>query len=310
MKKDTYAKITDIVIEGLKKKGLNWFKTWVDDAGNEMLPVNHTTGNTYNGINTFILTMTAIQENYSSNEWLGYKQAVALGCKVPKGGTEIFYWIKLYHDKKTDKWLYETAFKKITKGMSQKEIQKRFTMTMSPKSHWVWHIEQVGLDPKHKPEPVQLNLDNDQIEIANAVYLNMKKKPTMSNGGNRAFYRPSAHHVQMPMLEQFKTSDDYYKTMYHELIHSTGHESILKRSGITSMSAHFGSESYSKEELIAEIGAMMLVSKTGLQPTDDVTNSQAYINGWCKHLKDNKKEVMMAASQAVKAVKYILNEKS
>ena len=180
-------------------------------------------------------------------------------------------------------------------------------MTMSPKSHWVWHIEQVGLEAKHKPEP-NYSYNNDQIEIANAVYSNMKNRPSMDNGGNRAYYRPSTHHVQMPMLEQFKTSDDYYKTMYHELIHSTGHESILNRSGITSRSAHFGSQQYSKEELIAEIGAMMLVSKTGLHPTDDVTNSQAYINGWCKHLKDNKKEVMMAASQSVKAVKYILGE--
>ena len=93
------------------------------------------------------------------------------------------------------------------------------------------------------------------IEQAEKVYGELypaKHKPTLGHGGDSAFYAPRRHHVQMPKPETFVTNDDYYKTLFHELVHSTGHEDILNR---LSKVAAFGSEDYSKEELVAEIGA-------------------------------------------------------
>lgn len=112
-------------------------------------------------------------------------------------------------------------------------------------------------------------------------------------------------HVNVPPMKDFPRVEEYYCTLFHELVHSTGHSSRLKRSGITSTTAHFGSEDYSKEELVAEIGASML---TGLSGFVDVTfdNSTAYIQSWLRNLKDDKTLIVKAASQAQKAIDYIL----
>jgi antirestriction protein ArdC len=108
-------------------------------------------------------------------------------------------------------------------------------------------------------------------------------------------------------MKDFRQVEEYYATTFHELTHSTGHASRLKRNGITSSTAHFGSEEYSQEELVAEIGASML---TGLAGFVDVTfdNSAAYIQSWLRKLKDDKTLIVKAASQAQKAVDYILGE--
>ncbi|OUB30704.1 hypothetical protein BK708_10340 [Bacillus thuringiensis serovar yunnanensis] len=106
-------------------------------------------------------------------------------------------------------------------------------------------------------------------------------------------------------MKDFPKVEEYYCTLFHEFIHSTGHSSRLKRDGITSATAHFGSEDYSKEELVAEIGASML---TGFAGFVDITfdNSASYIQSWLRNLKNDKTLIVKAASQAQKAVDYIL----
>ena len=133
----------------------------------------------------------------------------------------------------------------------------------------------------------------------------MRKKPSLAHGGNKAFYRPLSHSIQMPSQETFTTSDDYYKVFFHELTHSTGHESILNRGLVGS---HGNKTKYSKEELVAELGAMFLVGILDLNPKDSNDNSQAYINGWIKYLKNNPKEILSASSKSRKAIEYILNK--
>ena len=108
----------------------------------------------------------------------------------------------------------------------------------------------------------------------------------------------------MPKLETFVDSDSYYKVLFHELAHSTGHESRLNRSGINEV-ARWGDNTYAKEELVAEISAMYLVGLLGLNPKDSGNNSQAYIKGWCKHLEDEPKECVYAMQQATKVVEFI-----
>ena len=122
------------------------------------------------------------------------------------------------------------------------------------------------------------------------------------NRGDRAFYRPSSDSVTLPMMEQFKSIAEYYSTAFHELTHSTGHFSRLNRLE----KAVFGSETYSKEELVAEIGAASLMNEMGFETEESFRNSVAYIQNWLKALRNDKKMVISAAGKAEKAAKMIL----
>ena len=298
-KKDVYTKVSERIIEGLKTKGLKWFRPW-DNGG--CAPINNTTGKAYRGYNRFILSITASENGYAQNEWITYKQAQAKGGAVKKGekGTEIVFWNISFVDK--DGNFYRTRDAVIAAGLSMDDVKKVF----SPRLWNVFNIAQCDdIAPRRTPVKV---IKFSPIEEAEKVYnekYDADKKPTLGHGGDSAFYAPSRHHVQMPKQLNFISSDDYYKTLFHELVHSTGHESMLNR--LDKVSA-FGSEDYSKEELVAEIGSEFLVGITGINPKDNANNSQAYINGWIKKLEDKPKMALSACNQAMKAVDLILGE--
>ncbi len=108
----------------------------------------------------------------------------------------------------------------------------------------------------------------------------------------------------MPKLETFIDADSYYKVLFHELAHSTGHKDRLNRKTLLEVNK-WGDTTYAKEELVAEISAMYIVGLLGLEPKDNESNSQAYIKGWCKYLEDKPKECVYAMQQATKVVDYI-----
>jgi len=298
-KKDVYTEVSKRIINGLKTKGLKWFRPW---EGGGCTPINNTTGKIYQGYNYFILSITTSEKGYTHNEWTTYKQAQAKGGTVKKGekGTEIVFWNISFVDK--DGNFYRTKSDVLAKGLSMNDVKKIF----SPRLWNVFNIAQCdGIEAKRKPIKTD---EFSPIEEAEKVYnekYDAEKKPSLGHGGESAFYAPSRHHVQMPEKNTFISSDDYYKTLFHELVHSTGHESMLNR--LHKVSA-FGSEDYSKEELVAEIGSEFLVGITGLSPKDNEDNSQAYINGWIKKLGDNPKMALSACNQAMKAVDLILGE--
>ena len=119
----------------------------------------------------------------------------------------------------------------------------------------------------------------------------------------KAYYRPADDIVVLPKLSQFTSSQHYYATAFHELVHSTGHKDRLNRLTAT---AHFGNKEYSREELIAEIGSSILCNVTNIDTTDIMDNSAAYIQSWLKALKGDVNMVLVAAAKAEKAVEYIL----
>ena len=121
--------------------------------------------------------------------------------------------------------------------------------------------------------------------------------------GDRAFYRPSTDSITLPTLNQFAATAEYYSTAFHELTHSTGHSKRLNRLEKT---AFFGSEAYSKEELIAEIGAAALVNVAGLETAKSFRNTTAYIQNWLSVLKNDKRFIVSASGKAEKAVNLIL----
>ena len=109
----------------------------------------------------------------------------------------------------------------------------------------------------------------------------------------------------MPKMGTFKDSEGYYSTLFHEMVHSSGHKSRLNREGITGKN-RFGSKGYAKEELTAELGASYLKSQAGIS-MEHTENNAAYIQNWLKVLNEDKKFIVHASADAQKATDYILN---
>jgi antirestriction protein ArdC len=122
-----------------------------------------------------------------------------------------------------------------------------------------------------------------------------------------AWYKPGMDHINIPPMKDFLSIEEFYSTTFHEMLHSTGHKSRLNREGIVQLNK-FGSESYSKEELVAEIGANMLCSAAGIQ-NQIIDNSASYIQSWLNALNDDKTLLVKAGAQAQKGVDLILNTK-
>jgi antirestriction protein ArdC len=142
-------------------------------------------------------------------------------------------------------------------------------------------------------------------QIANAYGSHLE---ALRHGGNRAFYRPATDSIQMPEKQTFDSPEEYYSTLFHEFTHSTGHKSRLNRTGITE-THFFGDEIYSKEELVAEMGAAMLCGVIGIE-NKTIKNSASYIQSWLGKLKDDKKLVVHAAAAAQKAADFIIDVKA
>ena len=124
---------------------------------------------------------------------------------------------------------------------------------------------------------------------------------------NDAFYLPIQDYIQVPCKEQYQDIEEFYRTLFHEMIHSTGHKSRLNRSDIQGI-VRYGSEKYSKEELTAELGSAMIINILGIETEKSFKNSSGYIQDWLQVLKNDNKFIVSASSRAEKAVKYILNE--
>lgn len=299
-KKDIYEAINERVIAGLQKKGLNWFRPWNAGSGSgSFAPINNATGRAFNGLNVFILSQECAEMGYPHNEWITFKQAITKGGSVRKGqkSTPVIYWNIFFVD--ADGKFYKTAKQVADAGLTMSDVDKRF----SPRLHNLFNIAQCD-DIEPRRELVEPDGTFDPIERAEKVYEEFQGRPSLQHGGDRAYYSATRHHVQMPLAETFKAPQYYYNTLFHELVHSTGHKSMLKR--FEGKVAAFGSKDYSKEELVAEIGSQYLAAIVGINV--DVDNSQAYINGWISKLQSNPKMLVGAASLATKAVQRIIGE--
>ena len=292
--KNIYDKINDQVLEGLEKEGLNWFRPWKSGQANQ--PMNYSSGKFYKGFNIFMLNFEMVDKQYEYNQWMTYKQAQAKGGQVKTGetATDIYFYKVSYHNATTGKY-------SDTPTGDLNEWRKTFSMRYFK----VFNIAQTeGIEPLpvEEFEPTE-DQTNEMAKNLSTGYLE-RESITINPFGNSASYSPSRDHIEMPSLETFCDSDSYYKTLFHEMAHSTGHETRLKRATLMDVS-HWGDNTYSKEELVAEISAMYLVGILGLEPQDSTFNSQAYIKGWCKHLKDKSRECVNAMQQATKVVEFI-----
>jgi antirestriction protein ArdC len=218
---------------------------------------------------------------YGSPYWLTYKQATERGGYVRKGehGTRIVFW--KIGTRETEDADGDT--------IERKSILLRY--------YTVFNVEQCDGIPVPEAVPVV-----NPIEKCERIVRQMPNPPAMQQDG-RAWYRPSTDTVGMPSRSAFNSAEEFYSTLFHELTHSTGHTKRVGRDGSEKLNA-FGSEPYSKEELIAEMGAAMLCGVAGIE-RKTLSNSAAYLKSWIDVLKSDSHMVVSAASQAQKAADYI-----
>lgn len=275
-KLDVYDIITKKVIDRLEAGVVPWKMEWDASLG---VPRN-IEGRPYRGVNVFLLHATALEMGYQDHVWMTYKQAAAKGGQVRKGeeATVVIFWSII--EKETD----------------EGEIEQRFIL----RYYNVFNVAQVDGIEVEKPETVGEVAPLPTAEDLVALY---KDAPRIVHGGTRAVYRPSQDKVEVPKRENFVSSEAYYSTLFHELIHSTGHETRLSRPSVQAPT--FGSEAYSKEELLAEMGSAFLCAMSGISPAV-IDNQTAYISSWLSVLKDDKKMVIHAAGGAQRAVDYIV----
>ena len=168
----------------------------------------------------------------------------------------------------------------------------------------VFHIDQCeGIKAKHTQNLLNTASADETAEKVIAAYVAREGVSLDHAEGDAAFYQPATDRIVLPLLKQFAETAEYYGTAFHEIVHSTGH---MKRLARLDNTAFFGSESYSKEELIAEIGSAALVSHCGLETPQSFHNSAAYVQNWLTVLKNDKRFIVSAAGKAEKAVNYIL----
>jgi antirestriction protein ArdC len=282
---DPYQAITNQVIELLEAGTAPWRKPWNAATG---MPRSLTTDKVYRGINPFLLHMSALQHGFSSPYWATYKAIAERGGQVRKGekGTMIVFW-KQYLDK-------NEIDEKTGKP------KQRFVL----RTYKVFNTDQAdGLAvPEFAPAAAT---DHDPIaecETVIAGYL-AAGGPRVAHGHELAAYSQATDLLVMPDRSTFDTVEAYYSTYFHELTHSTGHKDRLARPDLLSF-AHFGDKHYSKEELVAEMGAAMLAGLTGIAPVT-LENSAAYLASWLKVLKSDSKLVVQAAAQAQKAADLV-----
>lgn len=283
--KDLYQEITDKIIAQMEQGVLPWVQPW--DSSHAAcavgLPSNASTQRHYSGINILILWGAVIDREFTSQNWLTFKQAKALGGTVRKGEHGQ---IVCYADRFTPQSEREQA------RVDGREAQAIPFL----KRYRVFNIDQCdGLpdDIMASPQPLP-----EREIIPRAEELAKASGSDIRHGGGRAFYSPLLDYIQLPPQPAFTDQINYYRTLFHELAHQVGHPSRLNRD----QTGSFGSKAYAREELVAEMGSAFICAALNIVPT---IRHADYLAGWLEVLKEDKRAIFRAASQAGKVAEYL-----
>lgn len=274
-----YAAITEKIIANLETAG-SWKKLWQIPS-----PVS-LNGHYYRGINRLILS----SDPYKSRVYGTFQQIRANGGKVRKGekATVVVFWKSSIHTNE------------VTQEQKMMFLLRYFHIFNTEQADF----DQQGIDKIAKLQNLVKEKHNESQVDAEQIILGFHNKPDIhfSDNDDRAYYSPIADMISVPKMKYFANVSEFYRTLFHELGHSTGHPKRLNRFDF--MSNRFGDEPYSKEELVAELCSSYLAEIAHLEL--NIRNSAAYISGWASKLRDNQKWILWAASRAEKAADYIL----
>jgi antirestriction protein ArdC len=290
---DTNKRITDNIIAMLDKGTVPWRMAW--KRRGQSIPLN-AWNRPYRGVNVFILAFTAQAMGYRSRYWMTFNQAQKAGGRVRAGekGTLVVFWT-----------LFEVEDKTSKTGKKRIPILRPFTVFNLDQTHDVKLTKRQAADlAESEADGITHEEFNDDAEAIISTYLAMDGAPSYNeDGSDRAFYSPAQDAITVPARSQYENLNEFYATVNHEFVHSTGHESRLKREGVMGFD-HFGSGTYAAEELVAEFGAAFLNAEAGVVNT--LENSAAYIASWKRKLQDDPTLLVKAAGKAQKAVDFIL----
>lgn len=293
MNSKVYDIVTDRLLARMDQGEIPWHQPW----NGFTVPRNAVSGQPYHGIN--VLLLAGIGGTVPA--FLTFNQAKKMGGTVRKGekGHLIVYWSIKHKNEKTGEYVQT-----IPKGADRSHYSTRPIL----RYYYVFHISQCdGLNENRLklPELPETMDEFNPIEAAQRIVDGYEIEIKHSDHGG-AYYAPQLDYIHMPSKELFKGEPEYYSTLFHEMIHSTGHATRLSREGITDNSG-FASHSYSFEELVAEFGNAFLCGISGIIDST-LDNSAAYIQSWSRKLRHNPKWAVMAASQAQKAADFIQGE--
>ena len=272
-----YEIVTEKIIKLLESGAAPWRKPWTSQT-----PATLVTQKEYRGLNVFTLA----SQGFPSRFWLTFNQATKLGGRIRKGekSSPVIFWN--IGDER------ETTTQDGTNESSRPFLLRYYS---------VFNLSQAE-DIDIAASLLQETRTNDPIETCEQLVKNMPDSPAFEQS-DIAWYSPSNDVVGMPARGLFHSSEEYYATVFHELAHSTGHAKRLHRENFDNP-VSFVSESYSKEELIAEMTAAMLCGIAGIEQRV-LENSAAYLKPWIARLKSDSRLLVSAASQAQKAADFI-----
>lgn len=275
--------ITSTIINSLEAGGLPaWRRPWTADPNGLGLATSLSTGKAYNGINQLLLQILAMQRNYQS-KWFGtFNQTKQAGASVKKGekSVKIVLWKPISRERTNEKG---------------EQVEDRF---LCLRTFSVFNVEQTtGLDQFRigfaQPSDTIFERFEAMDRLVAAVGVDLR------HGGNKAFYSPGGDFIQMPHRHQFESSEAYYQTLAHELVHHSESRIGFDRAK--------EDNAYALGELVAELGASFLLAELGLPASENIENCTRYLDHWLKAMKGDTKFVFKAAATASKAVDYLLS---
>ena len=276
-RKEIINKVAGRLIELLKTEGSNWKKSEVWNSSEFGLPVNAKTKKSYSGFNVFNLLIERDIKKYDNNEWGTYN---IWNVKAKEKATYIFY---------NDKFTVEDE-KKLDENGNPRKKQIWYL-----KPHAVFNANQVeGYKIKKSKSPNKAKNNSE----ANKYIANTEA--VIQYGGDRAYYSPSSDYIQMPNKKDFHSTEKFYGTLLHELVHWTGNKNRLDRD----FSGQFGSDAYAIEELVAETGSAILSAILGISQTVRADHAK-YINSWIEQLQNKPEQVIKAINKSSRAVEFL-----
>ena len=282
---DVYSRVTDKILAQLEQGVRPWMRPWAaaNTDGRITRPLRHN-GQPYSGVNVLMLWGAACTKGYSNPTWLTFKQALELGGNVRKGETGELV-------------VYAGSIAKTETNRHGEEIERAIPFM---KGYTVFNAEQCENLPAHytvtAEQPIRTQIQ--RIEAADRFFA--ATGADIRHGGMRAFFAFDLDLIQMPPFESFKDAESYAAVLAHEITHWTGHDKRLARD----IKNRFGTQDYAKEELVAEMGSAFLCADLGITP--EVAPDHAdYLASWLKALKNDKRFIVQAASQAQRAVDYL-----
>ena len=309
----------DMIIEKIEGLQQDWNKPWFTQ-GALRWPKN-LTGREYNGMNALMLMMHCEKNGYTIPRFCTFDCIQRFNKPDGKDGEELPRVSVRKGEQSFPVMLTTfTCIDKETKEKIKYDDYKR--LTDEEKAHYnvypklqvfrVFNVAQTNLQearPKlweklEQEETVTARENQDSFKfepVDKIIADNLWICPIKPQYQDNAYFSISKNEIVVPEMRQFKNSEPFYGTLFHEMIHSTGAKDQLDR---FSPSHGFGSSEYAREELVAELGSALTSQRYGM--TKNIKeDSCAYLKSWLTQLKESPQFIKTTLLDVKKATSML-----